>query len=406
MVCEQTGDKVLKEPYQAWKDFAGSRLAGFPKDLELLVVNLALTDDLRKRIQLSTLAISLASGCLAPKFAMLHGCLLAFAEECATSVSHLEHALSTLRRDETSSLWPYDPPSAKPHMAQLRKTMLLTVELDVGRTLLRDNTLEGLRKSESCIRAFLQGAPGDTHRYWEAFSDLGEALMTKAIKQHSPPDVAEMQRILLTSQSFINTRIPAFQERSPEDFPKYMQFKSMTESFAHFAAKAPKRFNEAMHSSIFSGVGVEQRASELTKSKCWGCKKYMGSMKKCGGCHVAEYCTSACQRGHWPEHKAQCLCLTNPTKRCQASSVDQNALAPFPDKSNPSGAEGGDMQKAPESSVDALLHELLPQFPSGMENRWPALRAAFDAQSAEKAQSVDWLKRQVRRVEATLWNCT
>ena len=48
----------------------------------------------------------------------------------------------------------------------------------------------------------------------------------------------------------------------------------------------------------------------LLRAVCCGCgarDDERGSMRKCGRCLVARYCSEACQRAHWAAHKAACV---------------------------------------------------------------------------------------------------
>ena len=46
--------------------------------------------------------------------------------------------------------------------------------------------------------------------------------------------------------------------------------------------------------------------TRIVKS-CNMCQK-IGKMKRCAGCEIVYYCSSECQRAHWPVHKSDC-CL-------------------------------------------------------------------------------------------------
>ena len=41
-------------------------------------------------------------------------------------------------------------------------------------------------------------------------------------------------------------------------------------------------------------------------SQCAACNKVSDKLKKCGGCNQVKYCSSICQRSHWPKHKMEC----------------------------------------------------------------------------------------------------
>lgn len=51
-----------------------------------------------------------------------------------------------------------------------------------------------------------------------------------------------------------------------------------------------------------------QRAHPVT-NRCPGCSetKNIKEMKKCGGCHLVNYCNATCQKRDWKRHKKSCM---------------------------------------------------------------------------------------------------
>ena len=48
---------------------------------------------------------------------------------------------------------------------------------------------------------------------------------------------------------------------------------------------------------------------------------------KCGACHVSRYCSSACQRKHWPHHKTSCkVDRKNPARELETELAVTNRL--------------------------------------------------------------------------------
>ena len=50
------------------------------------------------------------------------------------------------------------------------------------------------------------------------------------------------------------------------------------------------------------------KSAAKTMSKLCKCCKKEDSNKRCGGCGLAYYCSTECQKAHWNEHKKVCCC--------------------------------------------------------------------------------------------------
>jgi hypothetical protein len=52
---------------------------------------------------------------------------------------------------------------------------------------------------------------------------------------------------------------------------------------------------------------VKEAVDCEVRYSCWNCKKMTEEkMPRCSKCHLAYYCSVACQRTHWPSHKHNC----------------------------------------------------------------------------------------------------
>lgn len=70
---------------------------------------------------------------------------------------------------------------------------------------------------------------------------------------------------------------------------------------------------------IHQGMAPPPPTGRTGKERCVGCGAGGASqkLKRCGGCTLrhAVYCSSQCQRAHWPEHRAECKAdNSNPTE--------------------------------------------------------------------------------------------
>ncbi|EKM55240.1 uncharacterized protein PHACADRAFT_173327 [Phanerochaete carnosa HHB-10118-sp] len=86
---------------------------------------------------------------------------------------------------------------------------------------------------------------------------------------------------------------------------------------------------------------VDSREARLAHDSCYNPECSMSrretKMFNCAGCGVILYCSRACQRAHWPAHRAQCKCIQSERAtilrgdaeaRRRASSVGRPVLLP------------------------------------------------------------------------------
>ena len=68
----------------------------------------------------------------------------------------------------------------------------------------------------------------------------------------------------------------------------------------------PRRALEQREVSV-AGVHVAMGAQEAVRCDATGCGAAgAGALRMCAACHTVRYCSTACQRTHWPEHKRAC----------------------------------------------------------------------------------------------------
>jgi hypothetical protein len=90
---------------------------------------------------------------------------------------------------------------------------------------------------------------------------------------------------------------------------------SPTENILHYTNSDANTQNAEVHVS-FRWL-TQKTKKELKKNNpyvvelCWICKlnKPATDFKRCGGCRIASYCSTQCQRMNWPEHRHECATL-------------------------------------------------------------------------------------------------
>lgn len=70
----------------------------------------------------------------------------------------------------------------------------------------------------------------------------------------------------------------------------------------NFQISKEKQNNPRIHSGR-SKLSVQVLHPE--GKHCIVCKQ-INDLKQCGTCHKVRYCSTACQKKHWPEHKKHC----------------------------------------------------------------------------------------------------
>ena len=90
----------------------------------------------------------------------------------------------------------------------------------------------------------------------------------------------------------------------------HAQFRRTIADSIHFVNEAAAHDpGQEMLPAVRDGRLVRHQLSNLPS--CSGCGQRVSSLKKCSRCHVAAYCSRACQVQHWKKggHKQQCAQL-------------------------------------------------------------------------------------------------
>lgn len=53
-------------------------------------------------------------------------------------------------------------------------------------------------------------------------------------------------------------------------------------------------------------AGSQARERAQKQIECESCGLVLIDVKRCGRCRCAAYCSQACQKQHWPQHKKEC----------------------------------------------------------------------------------------------------
>ncbi|GJE85350.1 zinc finger MYND domain-containing protein [Phanerochaete sordida] len=83
-------------------------------------------------------------------------------------------------------------------------------------------------------------------------------------------------------------------------------------------------------------MNIESRAARHIFIKCKTCAKDREAAGRklmlCGGCKVVNYCSAACQKQHWPDHKDECLWKRQILR--EEARLDEIAFAQAKDRSS------------------------------------------------------------------------
>ena len=117
--------------------------------------------------------------------------------------------------------------------------------------------------------------------------------------------IDELQMLLDAGERANETRIPVFNPVTEDTLPKMKQCKGFM-TMLHLAAKRETRGG--------TKANMPKAKEKETGPACCECGKRSNSLKKCGKCHIAQYCSEACQKKAWKGHKAKCYKRTKRDK--------------------------------------------------------------------------------------------
>lgn len=107
-------------------------------------------------------------------------------------------------------------------------------------------------------------------------------------------------------------------------------------------------------------MSLAKRYEEFTGSPPGGLRCHVCGApadKKCSKCHVTRYCSEACQRAHWPHHKAACKVdrkAPAPDFEADVFRINDRCLHGAPASSTPAG-----------QAAQSLCMKILPTMGSG-----------------------------------------
>ena len=140
-----------------------------------------------------------------------------------------------------------------------------------------------------------------------------------------------------------------------------------------------------------SGAKTVAAAAGGNRKVCAACAKpTTGLPLRCSGCKLVYYCSQACQRKAWPDHKASCKATQQQKKANSHVAVGSSTVsdapaaaapAPTADSSSPtaeatdSAAEGSSATNGPGGSFQDALAHYLEQNAAGKTDQ---LEASFE----------------------------
>ena len=86
----------------------------------------------------------------------------------------------------------------------------------------------------------------------------------------------------------------------------------------HNAEEVVKAFSKIKDPFAASFVAFCEEEEDPFAVPCMGCGLKVKEFKVCSGCHVARYCSRACQRHHWKKHERRCKALVALAKKKEA----------------------------------------------------------------------------------------
>lgn len=85
-----------------------------------------------------------------------------------------------------------------------------------------------------------------------------------------------------------------------------------------YCSRACQRVHWPSHKANCKLSSSQDDGKVSSNHQCANCKTVTGNLKKCTGCRAVVYCSKSCQLQHWPKHKAMCKQLSR--KRNMAAS--------------------------------------------------------------------------------------
>ena len=237
-----------------------------------------------------------------PRLLSLKGSFSAFAGDFKTAKRAFKEAVTMLRQDSTTSMWPVDPYGIAGEGTSIRKVMIASVEVDIGRAALYQHPPDH-DLAQKCLQQFIDTVPPDTHYFPQAHFELASSLFESHRGTHRQPTKRAMASTVARAKKLVElaeTKTIDVPILRPVDGNECDMIDGVKGWIAMYEVSSLAKEKRAAPSS--------PTPASKRLDACWMCgiTDLSVKLKSCSRCGMAQYCSAECQRLHWPVHKKSC----------------------------------------------------------------------------------------------------